>query len=130
MSEDLTRKLSQSGEDRILNAIKNLDARVVNLDVRVGGIESRLEHLEQKVDERLHDTRPIWQKVIDDIKNLQSSQHAMQAELSELNTTVHNINRNQIVINEVVRRIQVDVINFEDRLHNFLLNRDQQNSST
>ena len=61
MSEDLTKKLPSSDSEKILQQI-----------------DSRLQSLEQKVEERLYDTRPIWQKVVADIAQLQQGQVQLQ----------------------------------------------------
>ena len=71
MSEDLTEKLPKNGNDKILTAIKDLDTKVTKID-------NRLQSLEKKVDERLHDTRPIWHKVVADIAELQSGQQRLE----------------------------------------------------
>ena len=165
MSEDLTKKLPQSDTHAILTAIQNLetqvggiDLRIQGLEIRVGGIDSRIqgletrvgsvdsrfqgleqkvEHLEQTVEQRLHDTRPIWHRLVADIGELQAGQQrlekgqeAMRAELSELNTVVRNVNRDQIVINDVIRKIQLDFHLIDERLHRLEVNRNPQNSST
>ena len=111
MSEDFTQKLpkNENGSE-ILTAIKNLD--------------DRLQGLEKKVDERLHDTRPIWHKVVADIAELQAGQtrledgqqrleegqQAIRKDLGELSHIVHQVNRDQIVINDSHRRIQLDLL--------------------
>lgn len=138
VSEDFTQKLPKNGTDsEILTAIKDLDTHVTKID-------TRLQSLEKKVDERLHDTRPIWQKVVADIAELQSGQkrleegqkhleegqQALRMGISELHTTVRDVNRDQIVINDVVRRLQLDFHNIDERLHNLIINRNRQNSST
>ena len=61
MCEDLTKKLPSSDSGKILQQI-----------------DSRLQSLEQKVEERLYDTRPIWQKVVADIAQLQQGQVQLQ----------------------------------------------------
>ena len=62
MSKDLTKKLTDNDKDAILTAIKNLETFVRssfdNLVTWISSIDSRLKSLDQKVDERLHDTRP------------------------------------------------------------------------
>jgi chromosome segregation ATPase len=63
MSEDLTKKLP-TGDNNVAIILQNID--------------SRLERLEQKVEERLHDTRPIWEKVVADIAQLQEGQRQLQ----------------------------------------------------
>lgn len=154
MSEDLTQKLPQSeGEmlNLILTTTKNLETGFGNLESRVGEIDTRLQRLEQKVEERLYDARPIWHKVVSDIAHLQSGQDSLAANITglqtnitelqtgqqglrslifELSSTVREVNRDQIIMNDVIRRIQLDFHNFDERLHRFLLNNNQQNSST
>ena len=140
MSEDLTKKLPKSDSeklDEILTTIQslegrfdNFEGRFENLETRVGGIDSRLERLEETVDQRLHDTRPIWHKVLADIGELQSGQKRLEEGLGTLNSTVRDVNRDQIVINDSLRRIQLDLHNFDERLHRCEVNRRPQNSST
>lgn len=135
MSEDLTKKLPNSDRDSlILTAMQNLDTHVRSsfdqLVGWIGSIDSRLKNLEQKVEERLHDTRPIWHKVVADIGELQSGQNRLEEGLHKLNSTVQEVNRDQIVINDSLRRIQLDLRTFDERLHRCEVNRRPPNSST
>lgn len=142
MSEDLTKKLANGDtETRILTAVQNIEALFRSsfdqLVSWVSSIDSRLKHLEQKVEERLHDTRPIWHKVVADIGELQSSQNrfeqgqdGLRTEIRELNSTVRNVDRDQIVINDSLRKIQLDLHNFDERLHRCETNRRAPNSPT
>jgi hypothetical protein len=69
MSKDLTQKLNGSLEDKIdwlITAVQSVDSRLAN-------VVTRLESLEIKVDERMKETRPMWE--------------ALQAQLTELNTS-------------------------------------------
>ena len=84
MSKDLTQKLNgslddkldrlitavQSMDSRLANRLENIETRLENLETRVGNVETRLESLEVKVDERMKETRPMWE--------------ALQAQLTEL----------------------------------------------
>ena len=136
MSEDLTGKLPKSNGE-ILTAIKNLDEHVGKIDSRLQSLEQKVDGIEKKVDQKLHDTRPIWHKVVADIGELQTgqkrfeqSQLAMRDQISELNSVVRTVNRDQIVINDVVRRIQLDFHTFDERLQRFIDKRNLQNSQT
>lgn len=136
MSEDLTGKLPKSNGE-ILTAIKNLDEHVGKIDSRLQSLEQKVDGLEKKVDQKLHDTRPIWHKVVADIGELQTGQNrleqsqlAMRDQISELNSVVRTVNRDQIVINDVVRRIQLDFHTFDERLQRFIDKRNLQNSQT
>src|ERR1051325_3894519 len=115
MSEDLTKKLSGSDRDEILAVIKNLESyirsSIDSLQTSVGGIDARLSRLEQRVEERLHDTRPIWHRVVADIAQLQASverlekgQGELRGHILDLSRAVRDVNRDQIVINDVARR--------------------------
>ena len=78
MSEDLTQNLTQrSFEERVLAEFAALNSRFTSLEGRMTTLEgrmttledhmasfgARLASLEEKVEERLHDTRPIWEGV-------------------------------------------------------------------
>ena len=130
MSEDLTKKLAPSDKDEILTAIKNLDSRINNLDTRLGSLDTRFGSLEQKVDERLYDTRPMWHKLEADITQLQAGverlekgQGELQGHILDLSRIVRDVNRDQIVINDAVRKIQLDFHIIDERLHRLEVNR-------
>jgi predicted phage-related endonuclease len=132
MSEDLTKKLPKTDSEKlneILTIIQNLERRFERLETRANGVDSRLQHLEQTIEQRLHDTRPIWHKVVADIAQLQAGQDAMYEVVRELSGTVRQVNRDQIVINDSLRKIQLDFHNIDERLHRLEVNR-RQNSST
>lgn len=57
MSEDTTRQLPDDGVRLIL-------ARLDSMDSRLDSMGSRLTTLEDKVDRRLQETRPIWEQVL------------------------------------------------------------------
>jgi len=103
MSEDLTRrfdgqedseKLTQilailqslgthvqsldAGVENLDTHVQSLDTHVENVDKLVGSIGERLGDLEQKVDLRPYDTRPIWEKVQTDIIQLQEVSSAFR----------------------------------------------------
>ena len=154
MSEDLTQKLPKTDSERldlILTTTQNLGGRFDHL-------EARLQNLEKKVEERLYDTRPIWHKVVADIAQLQTGQNSLAANVAELQTgqdslaanvaelqsgqhglrslifdlssRVRDVSRDQIVINDAVRRLHLDFHILDERLHSLLINHKQQNSST
>ena len=146
MSEDLTKKLPKNDSEKlnqILTTIQGLEGlfgklegrfdtfegRFEGLATRVYGIDSRLEGLEQKVDQKLHDTRPIWHKVVADIAQLQEGQDALREAVSEIRSTVREVNRDQIVINDSMRKVQLDFHSIDERLHSLEI-RNRQNSST
>src|SRR5687767_12273982 len=76
MSEDLTKKLP-TGNDNVAVILQNID--------------SRLERLERKVEERLHETRPIWEKVVADIAHLQEGQKQLLEGQTRLEEDLHDM---------------------------------------
>jgi archaellum component FlaC len=78
MSEDITQNLPNdnmglilarldsidSRLDRIDSRLDRIDSRLDGIDLRLDGLDSRLTTLEDKVDKRLHDTRPIWENAL------------------------------------------------------------------
>src|SRR5712691_5608720 len=103
MSEDLTKRFDGQGSDekltQILTAVQNLDAR--------------LGSLEQKVEERLYDTRPIWEKVQMDIAQLQADvggikqgQQLLLGEVREIKTSIRDFNRKFSIFNDTLVTMQ------------------------
>ena len=91
MSEDLTKKL-QKGDDNVALILQNID--------------SRLQRLEQKVDERLHDTRPIWEKVLADVAQLQEGQTRLEGDVHEINVSIRDIYYKIEVFNDTMLNVQ------------------------
>lgn len=90
MSKDLTQNLNGSLEDkvdRLIIAVESMDSRLGNVEARLGNVEDRLGKvedrlgnleerlgsLETKVEERLKDTRPMWEAVQTQIAEVESS---------------------------------------------------------
>ncbi|HEU5459236.1 MAG TPA: hypothetical protein VFU83_02030 [Pyrinomonadaceae bacterium] len=112
MSEDLTKKLPTSDSDK-LNSILTT----------VQSMETRLTELEQKVEERLHDTRPIWQKVVADIAKLSS-------EVKKISTSQRDTVRRIGIVNDTLLGIQADYRDIYDRVRGLENNHNPPNSST
>ena len=84
MSKDLTQKLNGSIEDKLdllIAAVQSMDSRLVsvetrleNLETRLENVETRLENLEFKVDERMKETRPMWEALKTQLTELGESQ--------------------------------------------------------
>lgn len=81
MSNNLTHNLNESaGEklDRLIAAAQSIDNRLTSVDTSISSLDTRLTtfetgitsldtrlmSLETKVDQRLHDTQPIWETVL------------------------------------------------------------------
>ena len=119
MSEDLTNKLPANHEaklERVLEAVQQLTVRVDGLD--------------RKIEERLYDTRPIWESLatrVDQIQEGQARLEQSQAELQQqmresrqelrgLKTYLRDILRRMSIFNDTLVAIQSDYRDIYDRV--------------
>ena len=72
------------------------------LSDRIQNIDSRLESLEQKVDARLHDTRPIWESVQAQLKE-------MSMRLDDMDTRLDKIEGTALTTPSELREIRKDL---------------------
>jgi chromosome segregation ATPase len=112
MSEDLTKKLPTSDSDKLTAILTTVQAT-----------ETRLTELEQKVEERLHDTRPIWQKVVADIAEVRK-------EVRDVRTSQRDAVRRISVLNDTLLGMQVDYRDIYDRVRELETNCNPPNSTT
>lgn len=79
MSEDLTRNLPPTSfEQQVLRELAAIRQEVSQQSVRLTSLEERMVSLENKVDARLRETRPIWEGV-------QQRLTEIEAQLKEFN---------------------------------------------
>lgn len=126
MSEDLTQKLPSSPDPalaQILNAVQDLGTRLGSLENRLGNLENRFGSLEQKVEERLYDTRPIWEKVQSDIallqegqQRLEEGQESLRKDVRDVRTELRDMNRKFSIFNDNLVQIQADYRDIYDRV--------------
>jgi chromosome segregation ATPase len=120
MSEDLTQHLPNNDLKLILVRLDSIDtrlnsvdarldamnARLDSMDARLDALDTRLATLEDKVERRLLETRPIWERVLEQLK-----------EVSVRLTGVENETKN---FRRMLRSSIFDVVrvqeDFEDRL--------------
>jgi chromosome segregation ATPase len=116
--------------DGVEKKVDGLEKKVDGVERKVDGLEKKADGLEKKVDERLHDTRPIWHRVVADIAQLQAGQQRLEEGQLAMRNDLGNVSRDQIVINDSIRKIQLDYHAIDDRLYRLEVNRKQPNSST
>ena len=95
MSEDLTKKLPRTDSEKItliLTTVQTLETRVTNL--------------ENKVEERLYDTRPLWQNVRADIAQLQEGQTRLEGDVHEIKVSIRDIYYKIEVFNDMMLNVQ------------------------
>lgn len=91
MSEEQTERFEGGTpfETRALRELTNinqrldgLDRRMDRLESRLDGVEVRLTSLEEKVEARLHDTRPMWESVLAGIQIMSTRLEKMDAKFN------------------------------------------------
>jgi chromosome segregation ATPase len=116
MSEDLTGTLPRSDSDKLTLILKTVQA-----------FEDRIHDLEQQAEERRYDTRPIWEKLVADIAQLQES---IRTETREIKVSLRTLSRGQSVLNDTILKVHVDLRDIDERLQALEDSYNQQNSST
>lgn len=117
MDEDTTKK------------IENLqNGRFDELFQIVQAIRAELSDLKQAVDTRLYDTRPIWEQVQVDIKQLQDSQNnlaasqqrfeeRLEALRDEMRTGFRNLKRQFSILNDTFLEVRADYKDLDTRVY-------------
>jgi len=127
MSEDPTKRFDNQAEGEKLTQILTV---VQELDGRLAGVEARLGSLEQKVELRLYDTRPIWEKIQTDIaqihadivglkegqQRLEQGQELSQGEIRNIKTQLRDFNSKFSSFNETLVSMQADYRDIYDRV--------------
>ncbi len=127
MSEDPTKRFDNQAEGKKLTQILTV---VQELDGRLAGVEARLGSLEQKVEQRLYDTRPIWEKIQTDIaqihadivglkegqQRLEQGQELSQGEIRNIKTQLRDFNSKFSSFNETLVSMQADYRDIYDRV--------------
>jgi chromosome segregation ATPase len=123
MSDDLTRSFNGSVDeklDRILKIVGSMDSRLLNLETRVAtiettakGTESRLSSLEDKVDARLRETQPIWERVLTEITQLRTDITQLR---KDMHLGLHKVERQIMQLSKDFLEHRADLVMLEDRI--------------
>jgi chromosome segregation ATPase len=101
MTEDPTQKLpnSPSFEDRVLAELATIRSGQVAL-------ETRLTALEDKVDARLRETRPIWESVQQQLTELKAQVGAIEKTLDDIRLRLTEVYRDSFEIRGRIGRLE------------------------
>lgn len=116
MSEDLTAKLPKTDSDKLTLILETVQA-----------FEGRIQDLEQRAEQKRYDTRPIWEKLVADIGQLQES---LRKETREIKGSLRSLSRGQSVLNDAILKVHVDLLDIDERLQALEGIHNQQNSQT
>lgn len=104
MSDNPTREApdSRSFEERVFARFDSLDGR--------------LTALEEKVDSRLRETRPIWEAVQARLENVEARLEGVENGLGELKKEVKSLGRGIMLLHEDNLHIRTDQREFRERI--------------
>ena len=91
MSEDTTQQLLLTRVDRLISIVEDtnrlvmqFDERMKNLEANQSALTAQFETLEAKVDQRLKETRPIWENVLSRLDVIESRLDALDARTARI----------------------------------------------
>jgi hypothetical protein len=104
MSENTTQETpdARSFEERVFARFDALDAWLDGMDARFNAFDVRLTGLEEKVDARLHETRPVWEAVL--------------SRLDSIDGEIKSVNRRVRVLHEDILRAREDQEDLRERV--------------
>ncbi len=111
MSEEITKDLTQ---DEKLDLILS---RLTAIETRLTAVEDRNASLEAKVDERLRDTRPIWEAIQAQNERIIERVTRIEEQNAEMAKTLRLIEKQQGLLNRDFLRFRGEQEVLEDRIH-------------
>ena len=123
MNEDITRRLPDQP-----NSLEELIRLVQSFRTELTELRQSVEALKQTVEARLHDTRPIWEKVQADIVQLQEGQQRLEAGQKKLEeklealrddtrTGLRNLKRDFGIMNEMFVEVRGEYRDLDRRVY-------------
>ncbi len=81
---------------------ENLEARQENLEIDVKDLKARQENLGRLIEQRLYDTRPIWEGV--------------QADVAEIKTIIRKLDKKVDILHDDLINLRTEQRDLEDRV--------------
>ena len=124
MTEETTQPLSNDVLKLILARFDSVDRRFDSVDKRLDSIDSnvhsldaRLTAVEEKVDRRLQETRPIWERALAEIAGLRAEmQEGFEKLRSELNRGLRRVERHVDILNHDILGVRADLLHLDERV--------------
>jgi chromosome segregation ATPase len=108
MSEDTTRNLPGGDLGEVLSILRSIDTRLTN-------VENRLTALEDKVEHRLYDTRPIWEQVLVRLTAVEERLTNVEGELTKLGARVKKVEDEVFMLRRRFRDWSSDIGKLEEK---------------
>jgi len=85
MGEDITQEFPQNSLGIILARLQSMET---SHNARMDSFESRLTALDEKVDRRLLETRPIWEKVLSRLDSIEVRLDSLESRVGSLESQI------------------------------------------
>jgi len=105
MSENLTQPLPNDGVQLILASLENLNGRMAAL--------------EDKVDRRLQETRPIWEQVLSRLDGIEARLNSIEARLDSIEARLNKVESEVYSLNRKFRVFTDDMLKVQDKQEDF-----------
>ncbi len=124
MSEDTTPKMldNRSFEERVFARFDSLDARMDSLDARMDSLDGRLDSLDDRLqklesdtERRAIETKPVWERALAEILEVQQGLNEFRR---EVNDAFRNLSRKIGVLSHDMIQLRADQAHAESRLDN------------
>ncbi len=106
MSEDRTKELPDANpfEGRVLMLFDRVFAELADMRSELAAIRERQDSLDEKVDRRLQETRPIWEAVLQEVRTTSERVGALAAEVEVIKEDVKRIDTKfEVVVQELFK---------------------------
>ena len=97
--------------------LDSMEARLDSMDGRLDSMDGRLTAVEEKVDRRMLETRPIWERALAEIAGLRAEmQEGFEKVHGELNHGLRRINRKVDILNHDILEVRADLLHLDERV--------------
>ena len=107
MNKDLTKQLPTSDLQQILAGLDAINTRLTSLEGRMSSLEGRMSSLEEKVEARKYETKPIWERALQEIAETRIE---MRAGFEEVRANFEKIEGRFDLLEEKLEVLADDVI--------------------
>ncbi|HKQ54229.1 MAG TPA: hypothetical protein VJT74_17765 [Pyrinomonadaceae bacterium] len=106
--DDKTQNLpdTRSFEERVFARFDAMDARFNAIDARFDSVETRLTTLEDKVDARLRETRPIWESMQQQLTEMATRMAVMEKTLDLIRSGMGELYGDSITVRSRIGRLE------------------------
>ncbi|HWO02195.1 MAG TPA: hypothetical protein VNS63_23310 [Blastocatellia bacterium] len=113
MSDDATRSLLEARLDELVSLVKDLADKHTETDARIERVELVLE-------QRLYDTRPVWESVQVELRNLGERVSSLTKDLAEMRAENNNgfrlVDRKIGVLGKTLIDLTADIRELQDKV--------------